>query len=322
VMPPYWLPALIGITPSELGRRIEPGALQSGSANRWLYLAVRKRDITSDDSKPVFAPQRRAQLTEARARIQRQRNPLAVEFEVSRLLSEYAEFCLEQSVGVAQDLTRRLHVIALRIALIHAVAEQDSAVRMEHVRRALAVTEYGRRSLPWVFRSTLGDPIAELIYRNLLEHGPLSARAISRDICRDPKKRTDAIDELTRLRLVERQMVRTRGRSISTLVARREVVQWVDFDVDGYGRKVDGSPSDPYVQGSPNGHTEINDPIRAHQSGTEARESRTEGGQKPDVSRTEADPMAVQCHFYGDHQHEHRWNGQRFICPICDPEAA
>jgi hypothetical protein len=308
VMPPYWLPAIIGITPSELGERLEPGAFQSGSANRWLYLAVAKRDVQSDDSPPTFSPVNRGLLREARSRAMRVPNPLSVERAVSRRLSQYAQFCLEQSVGIARDLTRRLHVIAFRIGLVHALVEGSDTVREDHLERALAVTEYSRRSLPWVFRGTLGDSIAELIYRHLLAEGPLSNRTITREICRDPQKRTKAIDVLERYRLIERREIHGRGRKRTVIAVRPEVVR--------NGLFVPLSQINASPKTGPSENPDISRSVSVDITGQKQDTSVTEGGQKQDRSGG----LSIACSSYREHQASHYWDGTKFRCPVCDPE--
>lgn len=309
VQPPYWLPALIGITPTELGQRLEPGALTSGSANRWLYLPVQKREERGRNLSPRFDNVQKNALRDARTRILRYPNPLDVDGLVHDRLAEYAEFLTMQSVGIARDLTRRLHVIAFRIALIHALVETDTTVRIGHLDRALAVTEYARRGLPWVFRSTLGDPVADLIYRHLLNDGPLTNRQITRDLCRDPQRRTAAIDHLIRYRLVERATVAPRGRKRTVLVATSQEVPWVPFL----------APSVPVVHVFETRAEESNTASRSPNGTTAGQHGDigvTTGGQHGDIGGQQGS-WASPCLSYREHLGSHRQTPTGWVCDIC-----
>ena len=197
--PPYWLPALIAITPTEIRTRLEAGALQSGSANRWLYLPVVRRDITPSNAEPRFTHEQREALQAARrVALDAKAAPLAVDHAVVDTLSAYADFLPGVSSGVAHDLSRRYSVIAFRIALVHATAERSARITTAYLERALALVEYARSGIGWVFGGTVSDPHADLLLRHLQAAGSLQQRLVSR-LIRDPIKRQGAIDELLRL---------------------------------------------------------------------------------------------------------------------------
>ena len=211
VSPPYWLPALIGITPAELRVRLEAGAMQSGSANRWLYLPVVRRDLIPTNEAPRFSDAARDRLQDARRRAMTTTPTLTTDRAVVTALAEYSDYLPGVSVGPARDLTKRLAVIAFRIALIHALVEGAHLVAMVHLERALALTEYARSGIGWVFGQTIGNRDADLLYRHLVAHGSLRQNAITREIIRDPIRRQDAIDELIRLGYAAVSTVHTTG---------------------------------------------------------------------------------------------------------------
>jgi hypothetical protein len=252
VMPPYWLPALIGITPVELRQRLEPGALQSGSANRWLYLPVIRRSLTPSNTLPRFHADNRTALIEAHRAAQRIPPLLGVDPVVTRTLAEYADFLPTVAAGLARDLTRRLGMIAFRIALVHALVERATSVSMTHLERALALAEYARRGIDWVFGDTVGNPDANLLSRHLDAVGRLQNRTITRQLIRDPIRRQGAIDELVRLGRAEIVTVQTGGRPRTELSIGRSGGAFVPFvqgsatpygndaeNVDKRGKRVD-----------------------------------------------------------------------------------
>lgn len=327
VMPPYWLPALIGITPVELRQRLEPAALQSGSANRWLYLPVVKRDIVPTNDLPRFADEHRAALVEAHRAAMKTPRLLQVELGVKDTLHEYADFLPTATDGLARDLTRRLSVIAFRIALVHAIVERSVTVTVDHLRRALALTEYARRGIDWVFGETIGNPDANLLFRHLSQAGRLTRNTITRQIIRDPIRHQAAVDELLRLGRARVARIPTGGRDRTELVSTAEKGAFVPF-YQGLD-----------IRTSESGQNRGRKDKSAQPAGEKVDESGTKGGrngtkgldefgvdERPDESRTEVQMEAYRtrpatwaspCHFYVNHQSAHRLTADGWVCDIC-----
>lgn len=203
VEPPYWLSALVGITPSELQEKGPSGALQSGSANRWLWLPVIRREVDVVNTAPVLPPQARKALWAAYEAAREDPATLDHSEDVSRLLTAYGKHLVKDATGLSKDLSRRYPVIAFRIAMIHAALERSRDITAEYIHRGIALTEYARRGVPWVFGFTVGNELATLILRHLREVGSLTRSQITRDWARDPIKRQRALDELRRLGFAE-----------------------------------------------------------------------------------------------------------------------
>jgi len=208
VRPPYWLGALVAITPDELRARIAADAALTGSGNRWLYLATQRRAVAAGGHAPEIPLAMRTDLLDAQ-RIAAQRT-LPVDDDVRSTLAEYAEHLRATTTGLTLRLTARLAVGALRLALVHAAADRAMTVGRDHLERALALTEYGRRSLPWVFGPVLGNPDTRTVYRML--HDPdRAASGLVWEVMRARLHHADrvqaAVDELQDLGLarIERQ---------------------------------------------------------------------------------------------------------------------
>lgn len=306
VMPDYWLPALIGITPVELRQRLEPGALQSGSANRWLYLPVTRRVVEPTNASPAFAPEHRQAILDAHRAAQRTPPLLLVDPAVTRTLAEYADFLPTVAFGLGRDLTRRLAVIAFRVALVHALMERAAAVTPAHLERAIALTEYARGGIAWVFGDTIGNPDADLLFRHLVAEGRLRRTTITRQIIRDPIRRQTAIDELVRLGRAQVVTVQTAGRARSELVPVPDAGAFVHF-FQGFDNRT--PPTTENVE-------EME--ISAQDAGKKVDESRKEGGRKVQ----EVGHWAGPCHFYQEHQSQHRQTAAGWVCDICSPEVA
>ncbi len=309
VMPPYWLPALIGITPAELRTRLEPGALQSGSANRWLYLPVTRRDIEATNALPEFSREHVEAILAAHKAAMKRPLRLEVDDAIQAKLREYSDFLPTVAFGIARDLTRRLSIIAFRVALVHAVVERAARVTVEHMRRAIALTEYARRGIAWVFGDTIGNPDADLLFRHLQASGRLRQNVITRQIIRDPLRRQAAIDELLRLGRAQVVTVQTAGRARSELVPVAAGGAFVHF-VQGFG---DSAPRDAENVDEMDERVDlIGDGL-----GRKVDESRTEVGRKGRKS----DEWVGECHFYEDHRSAHRKTAQGWVCDICAPAA-
>jgi hypothetical protein len=315
VEPPYWLPALIGITPTELRAMIGATALQNGSANRWLYLPVVKRSTVPLNTPPAFSAENKADLDKAREAYRLQPPTLSVDPVVRDRLSEYADFLPTASYGIARDLTRRFQVIAFRIALIHALADRDSTVSTTHLDRALALTEYARRGIGWVFGETIGDAYANLLYRHLVAAGELNQNRIGRRIIRDPVRQQTAIDELVRIGKAEVLTVHgTGGRP-------RKVLRPIaDSGTFHHFHHYSATATDT------NPETAVGMVETAQRGWWKAGAKVVETGAKV-VETTSVTPKpvtsngaSVTCHFYVEHQTQHRWNGSRWVCPVCDPD--
>jgi len=55
----------------------------------------------------------------------------------------------------------------VRLALLYALLDQATAIGVAQLEAALALWEYAERSARWVFGDSLGDPLADDIYRAL-----------------------------------------------------------------------------------------------------------------------------------------------------------
>ena len=321
VNPPYWLPALIAITPTELRVRLEAGALQSGSANRWLYLPVVKRDTVPDNSAPAFAAERRVTMLEARRAALNAKQPIAIDPAVTRMLSEYSDWLPGVAIGVARDLTRRLGIIAFRIALVHALVERSSVVAPGHLNRAIALTEYARGGIAWVFGETVGNRDADLLFRHLTAAGRLTKNAITQEIIRDPLRRQAAIDELVRLGVAQVSTIHPEsgGRARTELVATGTGGSFVHF--------VQGSDNaypvkGPFSAGTSETLHEMHETPLLSTNGVarNLHETRTELHETPLSLHETPSPSAEwirPCSDYPNHQSSHRQTAEGWVCDAC-----
>lgn len=323
---PYWLSGLVAITPAELQERVPRGSFKSGSGNRWLWLPVRRRDVVVKSTPPVLPGAISGRLVEAH---RRSLSPRAIGIGpgVDDLLASYDSFLRANSVGLEADMTRRYTVIAFRIALVHAAVDIADEVTLEHVQRAVALTEYARRGMEWVFGAALGDGASTLLLRQLQEEGSLSHGTISKYLIRDPLKRQAAVDELCRLGLATVQKVPTAGRKRTELRLTHRNVDFRDFRALITTQPQPGTSSPEHVH----------EGAEARESARKPLDDRAEGAQKVRGSAQMSDPPEVvdvttgevavpvwarPCRSYETHRDRHRNTPDGWTCMACDQETS
>jgi hypothetical protein len=302
IEPPYWVGALVSITPKELRDRAPRGAFTSGSFNRWLWLPVIRRDIEVLDTPPDVPYQLRTRLSDSFHAAQQERPFLRHTVEAQRMLADYSAHLLRAAVGMERDLSARLVPIALRVGMVHAMVEGQREVTRDHVARGIALTDYARSGIHWVFGMSAGDPITTLLLRTLMEDeaGVITKHQITQDITRDPVKRQQAIDNLMDAGLVEKVTVKTGGRprqEVRLLPSRGAFVPFVQISASQPNPK---SPADG-LHGSAESHeTQI-----TH----ETHESVGKGG------------WLSPCRDYDRHQRQHRQLPAGWLCDACEADS-
>ena len=83
--------------------------------------------------------------------------------------------------GVTGALTARAEAHSMRLALIYALLDGASSIRVEHLQAALALWDYAARSAEWALGDTTGVPLAEQLSRTLQDNPPGVTRARLRD---------------------------------------------------------------------------------------------------------------------------------------------
>ncbi|MBX3031896.1 MAG: bifunctional DNA primase/polymerase [Chloroflexi bacterium] len=312
----YWLAGLISVTPDELRSKVPKNFMKSGSGNRWLWVPVRRRPVVSKNTPPALPEGLAFRLLDAYRENGRRPPELETDDKVSDLLAEYDEFLRAGAVGTAFDMTRRYAAIAYRIALVHAAAERSETVTKEHAYRALALTEYARAGLEWVFGKSVGDEDTTLLARHLEAEGTLSNAIISKYLIRIPSRRQAATDELQRLGIARVRQVGTKGRKRTELVwVDRPKANFRDFSTlfGGYREQAPAPPSvDKRAEGA-----------------QKARESRAEGAQKSaevdvvdtmtgEVERQSETIWSSECSDIPGHADHHRNTPNGWVCVDCN----
>lgn len=303
---PYYLSGLVGITPTELREKIGNAAFKSGSGNRWLWLPVERRDARVRAQEPILPEDLSSALVVAHLANVKAPPRIGLAGAADDLLSEYDAFLRAETVGNEADMTRRYGVIAFRVGLVHAAVERSSIVTVQHIERALALTEYARRGLEWTFGAAAGDASATHLLRMLLEADDhtLAHGVISKYFLRDNIKRQAAIDDLQRLGLAEVIVVRTNGRKRTELRLRPQRRDFRDFSALFATEVVRDTRAE--VAEAPN---------ERETDETGLRESRAEGARKV----RESPAWKAPCVDYEAHRDDHRQTADGWVCPACHP---
>jgi hypothetical protein len=73
--------------------------------------------------------------------------------------------------GLLGAVTSRAEAQCVRLALIYALLDGAANIDLQHIKAALAVWEYAEASAAHIFGASLGDPVADDIYRALRHVG-------------------------------------------------------------------------------------------------------------------------------------------------------
>src|SRR5262249_23711831 len=118
--------------------------------------------------------------------------------------------------GLLGAVLSRAEAQVLRLSVIYALLDMSAAVRVEHLRTALALWEYCERSAVLIFGNRLGDPTADRILEALRNAGP--AGMSDSDLYelfgrnKSANERTRALNLLLSFGLITAAKEETRGR--------------------------------------------------------------------------------------------------------------
>jgi hypothetical protein len=193
--------AIVGhITADELVRLLNATEAANGFLNRFLLFGVRRSKLLPEGGsidqvnwEPLLS-RLRAALSNAR-----QAGRLAFDEHARRRWWELYPALTEPGSGLAGAVCARAEAHVVRVALLYALLDQASEIRLAHLEAALALWDYAGASARWVFGDTLGDPLADEIYRALLEEPDGLTRSQVRDLFSRNRRSKDIGQALERL---------------------------------------------------------------------------------------------------------------------------
>ena len=202
------------ITKDELLRSLADVEAANGFANRFLWICTRRAQVLPEGGgtpdynmlvKPLHEALERARLI---GRIERDAEAKEVWASIYTELSE-------GKPGLFGAVTARAEAQVLRLSVLYAAIDGADAIRLPHLKAALAVWDYAEASARYIFGDATGDPVADQI-TDALQHGGLDRTAISHLFQRHVKAaRIDhALSLLQKANKAHCERRETNGRSI------------------------------------------------------------------------------------------------------------
>ena len=175
--------SLIGhITQHELRHHLTQVELANGLANRFVFCACRRTRLLPEggDTNPLHGTGLTAVLGAA-IKHARSASRLRLDEQARELWRHaYQQLATAQPDGIAGALCARSEAHTIRLALLYALADGQRTIKAEHLQAALALWDYTARSASWALQGATGDPLAEQIHAQLINHpGGLTRSQIS-----------------------------------------------------------------------------------------------------------------------------------------------
>ncbi len=182
------------ITREELVGRLTDTSMANGFANRFLFCCAKRSNLLpfGGDLEGVQWNGTVADLGEAinhgRTATRFEIHPEAHEFWEA----EYRRLGAGHNRGLLDSVTSRAEAQIRRIAMIYALLDLDSTVRLRHLQAALEVWRYCDGSCQQIFGNATGDPIADRIRATLRE----TPTGLTREQMRDLFSRHKSSEEI------------------------------------------------------------------------------------------------------------------------------
>ncbi|MGH9116320.1 MAG: DUF3987 domain-containing protein [Acidimicrobiales bacterium] len=210
--------AVVGhITARELSHHASALEAANGFLNRFCFIACRRHRLLPDGGcpDPLAGTGMEARLGVHLAAARRAGH---VDLDPTAHLvwhDIYASLSDADDDGVTAALCARAEAHVLRLALLYALVDGETTIRLGHLEAGLALWEYAARSARWALRATAADPIAEQIHAALATSPDGLTRTQLRDLFRRnlPGARIDAaLTALGSSGRAQRHRVLTAGR--------------------------------------------------------------------------------------------------------------
>ena len=191
------------ITTAELATVMRTVDAASGFANRMLFLSVRRTQVLPDPGVPTeVVPHLIPRLEAAIETGSRARRFQMDDAAADHWADYYRAEAERPTFGLAGSVTARHEAHVVRLALIYAMADGADHVGVDHLRAAIALAEYARRSAVYIFGSSTGNRHADALWRLLRDEpeGEVGREDASRTLgIRNAAGMDEAVSVLTRL---------------------------------------------------------------------------------------------------------------------------
>ena len=165
--------ALIGhITATELRHCSTTLSIANGFLNRFLFVSCRRTQLLPDggDVDPLANTGLKDRLAQA---LDHARGAGELRFDSGakrHWRTTYKKMSKRPMEGVTGALTARAEAHSIRLALIYALLDGASSIKVEHLKAGLALWEYAARSAEWALGEATGVPLAEHIHGHMVDN--------------------------------------------------------------------------------------------------------------------------------------------------------
>jgi hypothetical protein len=150
------------ITKAELLRRFSDTEAQSGLGNRILWIYARRSKLLPEGGsfvdQPFFGEKFRTVLEWAKNTGEMKRSA-----SFRKSWAQAYPTLTAGGQGLTGTLTNRQEAHALRLSMIYALLDRSETLDVQHLKAALAITDYVRETVEWIFGRKTGDPTADKI---------------------------------------------------------------------------------------------------------------------------------------------------------------
>jgi len=154
------------ITKDELLRRFSATEAANGFGNRILWIYVRRSKLLPEGGdfrdQDFFGEKFRSVLEWAKTTGEMKRSE-----SFRKLWAQAYPTLTEGGQGLAGILTNRQEAHALRLSMIYALLDRADTLDVQHLKAAMAITDYVQESVEWIFGRKTGDPTADKILEYL-----------------------------------------------------------------------------------------------------------------------------------------------------------
>lgn len=159
--------SIIGhITREELRKDLAETDLANGFANRFLWVCGKRSKLLPDGGKLLDLTQLGNEVGEALT-FARKVGRLTRDGEAAEIWQEEYGRLSEETPGIVGLVTNRAEAQTLRLSVVYALLDFSGSVKGRHLRSAMALWDYCRRSCQYIFGESTGEEEADRILEAL-----------------------------------------------------------------------------------------------------------------------------------------------------------
>ena len=165
--------SIIGhITATELRECLDRTEMANGFANRFLFACVKRSKFLpfggnlSELDVIAMAEKVRCAVSAAR-NIGR----VGMSAATARAWEAIYQDLSDERPGLLGSLTARAEAQVVRLAMVYALWDGTDRIELDHLTAAVAIEEFSRKSVEYIFGDALGDPVADTILAGLKNAG-------------------------------------------------------------------------------------------------------------------------------------------------------